>query len=76
MDKNISLKFEFSIFSEDEYDVSAITDILQIRSSKAYKKGEQYHENKYRKSSAWQLDSEEVFSYFVEEELLGFIKKF
>jgi hypothetical protein len=62
MDKNISFKFQFSIFSEDEYDVSAITNILQISPSNAYKKDEQYHENKYRKDSAWRLDSEEVFS--------------
>lgn len=72
----VSLRFEFSLFIEEEYDVSQITDILGIQPTKTHRKSEQFRENRYYKESAWALWSEKVFSYFLEEEMLKFIKSF
>lgn len=72
----VSLRFEFSLFIEEEYDVSQITDILGIQPTKTHRKSEQFRENRYYKESAWDLWSEKVFSYFLEEEMLKFIKNF
>ena len=76
MEKSISFRFHFCLFSTDEYNVEKITELLRIQPTKKWVKDKLNPKPRYRDTSVWEKGSEEIFNALFDKPFSCFFKEF
>lgn len=72
--KEISFQFCFSIFSDESYEVSSITETLGLIPTRAWIRDASQTMPLYRDHSCWEYKSEEIFDPIFEDAFAGYFQ--
>ena len=76
MNKNISFQFHFTLFCERDFDVSLLSQLLQIQPSKEWVRKHDHHKPLYRNESFWKVSSSEIFDFTFDNNFKDFLNPF